>query len=932
MIQIAIKKSGHMSIAPDTFSFESILTRIRHKLPIQNPLHGFVHNNILMMFEDKEFHDALSDAGKLYRAKSYLNLEEYKAKFSENKISEKDITDGIGQYSLHYNDSSLAQNLGISLADFYYRLMFSQMAFNDDEIQPEIQDGHLWDKCAQKMSGSALSLRPVDKKYRAKEYWEKYYNESLAFTTHPYVINLISSFLDQGQSFWANPYVKAGFWTYFNEDVQIVRNFGTDWQKILGNKIDTYKSYSPQQVIESELARMNIPKEEWETFILDMLFDLKGWSGMVNKLETEPWQATVKAPNIKLVDFIAALLLIESSLDEFHAFNHSTDLAMIYGREEVLTLRSFQLSLALYQITKDFKLNTNWMDELKAEDLLSIVERIEKSEREHLLRLWHEAYENHFYREALSAIVSHDRKEVEMKESVAQVLFCIDDREESIRRHVEEVNPAIRTYGVVGFFGLDMKFSSVKHKRLIAQCPPVIQASRIVREVAKDAKNEKRFNRMNQFLGGSDLNLYYMSRTLFRGFISTIILGSLSVIPMFLQVFFPKQNKSFKLKINNMISPLPETDMKIDQIQEGQGYTKSEMAKIVEGILGMCGIKSDFSKIVILMGHGSSSTNNPFKQAYGCGACGGNAGISNSRVFAKMANDPEVRVLLSAAGINLPKETYFASGFHDTCTDEINFFDLELMPEGYLADFHQIKMDLSQACKFNAFERCQRFSSSDAKSNPELAIKHVRERAEDLAQPRPEYGHSNNALAIVGLRNMTKGLFLNRRSFLLTYDWRFDHQGEILKQVILGGIPVAVNINMDYYFSSVDNDHYGCGSKLPLNLTSLLGVMTGSSSDLRIGLARQMVEIHEPIRNLTVVEAPLERVQNIFENHPRLKKLLYHHWMRLAVFDPETESWYLFKEHEFQEFKVEKMAISYFKSSKERVQKSLAGNDFSEIG
>jgi uncharacterized protein YbcC (UPF0753/DUF2309 family) len=108
--------------------------------------------------------------------------------------------------------------------------------------------------------------------------------------------------------------------------------------------------------------------------------------------------------------------------------------------------------------------------------------------------------------------------------------------------------------------------------------------------------------------------------------------------------------------------------------------------------------------------------------------------------------------------------------------------------------------------------------------------------------------------------------------------------------------------------------------------------MTGSSSDLRIGLARQMVEIHDPIRNMTIVEAPLERVKKIFDNHGRLKKLLYNHWMRLCVFDPESNTWYLFKEHEFQKFEVEKLAIKYFKTSKERLRKSVTEDDFSVIG
>jgi uncharacterized protein YbcC (UPF0753/DUF2309 family) len=239
-------------------------------------------------------------------------------------------------------------------------------------------------------------------------------------------------------------------------------------------------------------------------------------------------------------------------------------------------------------------------------------------------------------------------------------------------------------------------------------------------------------------------------------------------------------------------------------------------------------------------------------------------------------------------------------------------------------------LSLSQASKLNAFERCQRFSTFTSDS-PEDALEHVRERAFDLAQPRPEYGHSSNALAIVGPRKLTKGLFLNRRSFLLSYDWRTDPGGEILQQIVLGGIPVAVNINMDYYFSAVDNDNFGCGSKLPLNLTSLLGVMTGPQSDLRIGLARQMVEIHEPIRNLTIIEAPLEHVKRIFNGHPRLRNILYQHWMKLAVKDPSTQKWWSFIKLDFEEISLSGAKLERFESSLELV-KSSSDIDFAEVG
>jgi uncharacterized protein YbcC (UPF0753/DUF2309 family) len=354
------------------------------------------------------------------------------------------------------------------------------------------------------------------------------------------------------------------------------------------------------------------------------------------------------------------------------------------------------------------------------------------------------------------------------------------------------------------------------------------------------------------------------------------------------------------------------------------------MATIVETIIRMCGNQSSVSDIVVIMGHGSSSNNNPFRQAYGCGACGGNAGVPNSRAFVKMANDLEVRAELKSRGLVLSDKIFFISALHDTCTDEIHFYNENEIPLRLREHFQQLKRSLSEASKLNAFERCQRFSTFTSDS-PERALEHVRERAFDLAQPRPEYGHSSNALAIVGPRTLTKGLFLNRRSFLLSYDWKTDPTGEILKQIVLGGIPVAVNINMDYYFSAVDNDNFGCGSKLPLNLTSLLGVMTGPQSDLRIGLARQMVEIHEPIRNLTIIESPLDSVRRLFNGHPRLKNILYHHWMKLAVKDPLTQKWWSFINADFEEISVGAIHLERYDSSLELI-KSSSQTDFAEVG
>jgi uncharacterized protein len=905
---------------------DQLISNIRKKLPIQNPLHAFVHNNILQMFEEMDFHDALEEAGKLYRARPYWQIYKYTAKFEEKKIIDSDIFRAIDHYLGKYPATSIIDRLGLTHREYYYRLMFSELSFNDDETQPEIKNNNLWENCFDKMAGKSLTLSRSRTYWRGKEYWEKYHNESYAISIHPLIIRLISSFLDQGQSFWPNPFLSKGFWDFFIFDISSMEGFTTDWTTVLVSKVKTYSSSSPKEVIEQELTKKGIPPQMWEDYLLEILFDLKGWAGMVNKLELEPWQATVKAPKVTLLDYLAAVLLVESAIDTFQSEKNSIDLSMLHGREEKIELKSFQLAIALYQITNSFRLNERWMINICPEELLKIIDEIDLSEHRDRTRLWHEAYEHHFHREAIEAIADHPTAaNQELKNS--QVLFCIDDREESIRRHLEEIDSMVETFGVVGFFGIDMKFSSVSNKRLIALCPPVIAPSRIIREIPiSDAET---FKKWNFFRGTSDLGLYYHTRTLFRGFISTLVLGMLSVIPMTVQVFFPQHSKKLRKRMYSIFGKEPETEMQIESSEEGVGYAKQEQAKIVQAVLSMCGI-STFSELVILLGHGSSSNNNPFRQAYGCGACGGNAGIPNSRVYAKMANDPLVREEVRKLGINIPESTFFVSGYHDTCTDELFFFNEKEVPKGHQKNFERIRQNLHLAARLNAFERCQRFSSFNPQEGPDAALIHVRERAFDIAQPRPEYGHSSNALAIVSRRDLTKGLYMNRRSFLLSYDWTKDPDGSVLKQVVLGGVPVAVNINLDYYFSAVDNDNFGCGSKLPLNLTSLLGVMTGSQSDLRIGLARQMVEIHEPIRNLTIIEAPLDKVRSLFDGHPRLRNLLYNHWMRLAVKDPVTNKWWIFTQKEFEEISFENKKFKYFGSSMDLLNHHIE-DDFAEI-
>ena len=110
----------------------------------------------------------------------------------------------------------------------------------------------------------------------------------------------------------------------------------------------------------------------------------------------------------------------------------------------------------------------------------------------------------------------------------------------------------------------------------------------------------------------------------------------------------------------------------------------------------------------------------------------------------------------------------------------------------------------------------------------------------------------------------------------------------ITRDVEAAVVPVVAGISLEYYFSYVDPSGYGCGTKLPHNVTSLLGVMDGAQSDLRTGLPWQMVEIHEPTRLAIVVEGPRVRLSRVLEDNPHIARLVRQRWVWLASLDAES--------------------------------------------
>jgi len=81
--------------------------------------------------------------------------------------------------------------------------------------------------------------------------------------------------------------------------------------------------------------------------------------------------------------------------------------------------------------------------------------------------------------------------------------------------------------------------------------------------------------------------------------------------------------------------------------------------------------------------------------------------------------------------------------------------------------------------------------------------------------------------------------------------------------------------------------------------------MDGAASDLRSGLPWQMVEVHEPVRVLFIIETTTGAILDILERNPPLATLVRNGWVQLATLDPHSPRIDLFRHGVFECYQPE---------------------------
>ena len=787
----------------------------------------------------------------------------------------------------------------------------------------------------------------------------------------PQLIRLCASLLDEGLAAWRLPGRETlGLYQAWRQNVQYDAQAYlvdlSDWDAVTGALPD-----DAVDAIAQQLEAMALPRARWAGYLQRLALEIPGWSGLINWRQTHPGYHADDSTQPRLADYLALRLILDRVHAQalcrtvWHSPARFDKLQVYFGQHgdeffvrhnlfqgglpeylaqaghalladdarEVHTWRilaeriwTWQHSpLAdggqrvtthhhgwqLYCLCSALNIGTEKLAVLDKNQLLSWLALVADFEREHARYLWLCAYERHYREDLLQALHANrgrGRWARRDQRPQTQIVFCMDDREEGIRRHLEELNPAVETLGAAGFFGVAMNYQGLDDVKLTPLCPVVVTPSHNVRELSQEGQ-ETAFRRRQS---GWQLKQRFadwlhhdLRRRALFSYAATLVLAPFALAGLLAKSFFPTIQQRLLASAARMVAPdVPtrlqfsagnDTTHQASPTQPRLGFTDQEQADRVAGFLRNTGLTYGFAELVVLMGHGSISQNNPHLSAYDCGACSGRHGGPNGRLFAAMANRPEVRQLLAERGIAIPDDTWFIGAEHNTGNEDIIWYDLDAVPMERQAALGKFIDDMRHAQRMSAHERCRRLASAPRRPKPAQALRHFYSRAADFSQARPELGHATNAAAFVGRRSATQGAFFDRRLFLISYDPTQDPDGEVLEGILLAVGPVGAGINLEYYFSTVNNERLGCGSKIPHNLTGFFAVMEGASSDLRTGLPRQMIEIHEAMRLQIVVEAKTQVLESIYGRQESLRELIGGGWVHLGSRDPDSGELFLFE-------------------------------------
>jgi uncharacterized protein YbcC (UPF0753/DUF2309 family) len=653
----------------------------------------------------------------------------------------------------------------------------------------------------------------------------------------------LSAFLDQGQAEWSMPNREEGFYEAFRT---VARHDG----EIPADGSIAALPEDPTEVIRNRLA--GYPASRLEEILEFQLSALPGWTGLLKQRVAEDgaWQS---AYPITLAGYLAVRLTL---VDLFDA----------------------PLSPPEAPASEDGSAR-------KGDDVP-------------LPEVWLSAWEATYRSELVDSIADASASlagTTDGRRPDAQLVFCIDTRSEIIRRHIEAAGD-YETHGYAGFFGIPMRYAGYDSETTVDACPPILEAEHRIADRPENAAGDERdaHDRWHAAIDAGKTAIERLTHNAATAFSFVESAGVGYGAALAARTLLP--GRVYDL-LDAADAPTPDdhefctptVEYNPDAVHElREGLTLGEKVKYAATAFELMGWE-EFARVVVFAGHASETTNNPFDSSLDCGACAGNPGGPSARVLAAICNDDAVRAKLRERGIEIPDDTVFVAGEHNTTTDEVELY-ADGVPESHAEDVERLRADLATARAGAAAER-----AGDMGADADSGVRETERRAADWAETRPEWGLAGNAGFVIGPRELTDGLDLDGRAFLHSYDWSTDPDGEALSAIMAGPMVVTQWINAQYYFATVDNAAYGSGSKVTHNPVGNVGVYQGNGGDLMSGLPLQSLmsadgePYHQPLRLSVVIHAPVDRVTDVLAERDDLAGLLDNGWLSLTVVDPEQD-------------------------------------------
>lgn len=473
-----------------------------------------------------------------------------------------------------------------------------------------------------------------------------------------------------------------------------------------------------------------------------------------------------------------------------------------------------------------------------------------------------------------------------------QAAFCIDVRSEPLRRAIESVWPAVQTIGFAGFFGLPVAYTPLATEARRPQLPgllaPAIEVTERVANTAADfgpagdaLQAPARQARLNSFANTERWGAGSCWPNAAFSSVEAIGLGYLGKLARWLRPSAAARRSLDGAGLAPRYRPVCRPVL--------TGLDLGEKLELAARVLHAMGLNRSLAPLVLLVGHGSQSANNAQAAALDCGACCGQTGEVNARVLARLLNEPQVQEGLRARDIAMPANCAFVAALHNTTTDEIEGFDLDLLDDAARTRWARLQAVFSQAGDQVRRERAVALGLDPRLPHAAL-LEQMRRRANDGAQTRPEWGLAGNAAFLIAPRARSLGAVLDGRAFLHDYDAANDAEGRVLELLMTAPMLVTHWINWQYHASTCDPRRLGSGNKLLHNVVGgRIGVFESNGGDLRIGLARQSLHDgtnwrHEPLRLTVVIDAPAEAIDRVIANHAVVRQLLDNDWLHLWRF------------------------------------------------